>query len=171
MELKKLIEETYKIFNCNNTKELKNNLYDICINNKKEKIKEFAELINYDLGTDYLQKIYQYYEADRDNKGQDYTPKSLARLLSKLSYSKNEDSCLDMCCGSGTLTIQKWIDDPNLKFELEEFDENVIPFLLFNIMLRNINAEIRHKDVLKDETYHVYKISKDEEFGKLEVLM
>ena len=170
MELKYLVEKTYEIFDCTNTQELKNKLYNVCINNQTEKIKEFAQLIEYDMKTDYLQKIYQYYEADRKNKGQDYTPKSLASLVSKLSYEENETECLDMCCGSGALTIQKWIDNPNLKFELEEFDENVIPFLLFNIMLRNISAEVRRKDVLSDETFNIYKINKTNDFGKLEVL-
>lgn len=170
MELKELTEKTFKIFDCNNTQELKNKLFDVCINNQTEKIKEFAQLIDYDMKTDYLQKIYQYYEADRESKGQDYTPKSLASLVSKLSQDENETECLDMCCGSGALTIQKWIDNSNLKFECEEFDENVIPFLLFNMMLRNINAQVKHKDVLQDKIYHIYKIVKNDEFGKLEVL-
>lgn len=170
MELKELTEETFKIFNVNDTKELKNKLYEICINNQEEKLKEFAELIKYDFKTDYLQKIYQYYEADRKEKKQDYTPKSLAKLVSKLSYDENESECLDMCCGTGALTIQKWVENPNLKFELEEFDENVIPFLLFNMMLRNINATVKQKDVLQDEIYRIYNIVKSEEFGKLEVL-
>lgn len=170
MELKDLVEKTFEIFECTNTQELKNKLYDVCINNQTEKIKEFAKLIEYDMKTDHLQKIYQYYYADRENKGQDYTPKSLASLVSKLSQDENETECLDMCCGSGALTIQKWIDNHNLKFELEEFDENVIPFLLFNMMLRNIDAEVRHKDVLSNETFNIYKISKTNDFGKLEIL-
>ena len=91
-------------------------------------------------------------------------------MVSKLSYDENESECLDMCCGSGALTIQKWNNNHNLKFILEEFDENVIPFLLFNMMLRNINCEIRHKDVLQNETFHLYKITKQDEFGNLEVL-
>lgn len=169
MELKELTDKTLEIFKVKNTKELKEKIYDACIKNKILYFKKFKELVK-DLSVDWLQKIYQYYEADRENKGQDYTPKSLAKLVSKLSQIKNEEKCLDMCAGSGALTIQKWNDNNNLKFELEEFDENVIPFLLFNMMLRNIECEVKQKDVLQDETYHIYKINKGEEFGKLEVI-
>lgn len=169
MELKELTEKTLEIFEVKNTKELKEKLYDVCIKNKILYFKKFKELVK-DLSVDWLQKIYQYYEADRENKGQDYTPKSLSKLVSKLSQIENEEKCLDMCAGSGALTIQKWNNNNNLKFELEEFDENVIPFLLFNMMLRNIECEVKQKDVLQDETYHIYKINKGEEFGELEVI-
>ena len=65
-----------------------------------------------------------------------------------------------MCCGTGALTIQKWKEDKDLQFELEEYDENVIPFLLFNMMIRNIKAIVRQKDVLQDETFKEYSIRK-----------
>ena len=169
MELKQLTEETFKIFDVNSTKELKNRLFEVCKKNETQYLKKFKELVK-DLSIDWLQKIFQYYEADRENKGQDYTPKCLAKLVSKLSQVDGKEECLDMCAGSGALTIQKWNDNNNLKFELEEFDENVIPFLLFNMMLRNIEYEVKQKDVLQDETYHIYKINKGEEFGELEVI-
>lgn len=169
MELQELTEKTFKIFNVKNTEDLKQKIFSICKNNEIEYLKKYKELVK-DLSIDWLQKIYQYYEADRENKGQDYTPKSLAKLISKLSYDEKEEMCLDLCSGSGALTIQKWCDNPNIKFELEEFDSNVIPFLLFNMMLRNIEAEIKEKDVLQDETHHVYRIVKGEKFGKMEVI-
>ena len=169
MELKQLTEETFKIFDVNSTKELKNKLFEVCKKNETQYLKKFKELVK-DLSIDWLQKIFQYYEADRENKGQDYTPKCLAKLVSKLSQVDGKEECLDMCCGSGALTIQKWLENPKMKFKLEEFDENIIPFLIFNMMLRNIECEVKQKDVLQDETYHIYKINKGEEFGELEVI-
>lgn len=166
MELQELTDKTLKIFNAKDTKELKDKIYDVCINNKVEYFKQYKELVG-DLSIDWLQKIFQYYEADRDEKKQDYTPKSLAKLVAKLAQS--EDECFDMCCGSGALTIQKWTINPNLKFNLEELDKNVLPFLLFNMMLRNIESTVKEKDVLQDEIYHIYRIIKGEEFGILEV--
>lgn len=50
----------------------------------------YLKLVDNDLETDYLQKFYQYYLSDRDNLGQDYTLKSLARLVSCLA-GKEED--------------------------------------------------------------------------------
>ena len=51
--------------------------------------------------------IFQYYFADRKEKMQDYTPKSLAVAVAELSKTENEKICLDLCAGSGALTIQK----------------------------------------------------------------
>lgn len=73
---------------------------------------------------------------------------------------------MDMCAGSGALTIQKWNMNHEQKFELYEFDEKVIPFLLFNMAVRNIDCTIHHSDVLQQEVLHTYRVSKGEKFGK-----
>ena len=70
-----------------------------------------------------------------------------------------------MCAGSGALTIQKWSIIPNQKFCLYEFDANVIPLLLFNMAVRNIECKVCHADVLQDEIYHTYIISHGDKFG------
>lgn len=166
MELRKLCDEVLKIFQIENIGQLGDALMN-CINvGDCEKYKEFVDLVS-DLSVDWLQKIFQYYEADRKIKKQDYTPKSLATMVAKLSHSENETVCLDMCAGSGALTIQKWNENPNIEFVCEEFDENVIPFLLFNLVIRNINATVLHCDVLQNEIFKAYKITKSSEFSKV----
>lgn len=166
MELKRLVEEVKLIFGVKDITELRDILLDIVLDNKIECYQKFKELVE-DLSVDWLQKIYQYYEADRKEKKQDYTPTSLAKFVSKLSAS-NEDTVLDMCAGSGALTIQKWNENKNLKFICEEFDDNVIPFLLFNLSIRNIEAIVIQKDVLEDKEYKRYKVIKSEEFATVE---
>ena len=61
-----------------------------------EKIKGFADIVQ-DLSIDWLQKIFQYYEADRKDKKQDFTPKSLAELVGLLVGDDTE--IVDMCAG------------------------------------------------------------------------
>lgn len=56
--------------------------------------------------------------------------------------------------------------DHEQKFELYEFDDNVIPFLLFNMAVRNIECTLYHSDVLQQEVFHIYKIIKGDKFGK-----
>ena len=68
--------------------------------------------------------------------------------------------------GSGALTIQKWNMDKNQKFELYEYDSKVMPFLLFNMAVRNIECKVYHSDVLKQEVFHTYKIARGEKFGR-----
>ena len=73
MELKELSEKTLQIFQAENIFDLGQKLMESL--NNEEKMEAFAELVGGDLSTDWLQKIYQYYLADRKDKKQDYTPK------------------------------------------------------------------------------------------------
>lgn len=43
-------------------------------------LSSYVEMMGGDLKTDELQKIFQYHYADRKDKCQDYTPKSISKL-------------------------------------------------------------------------------------------
>ena len=163
MELKELTEKFKAIFG-----ELEDFNLDLLTDSNCSK---YLELINNDLETDYLQKIWQFYMADREDKKQDFTPKSLGKLLSKLTESENETWVYDMCSGSGALTIQKWCTNKNLKFVCEELDEDLIPFLLFNLKIRNIEGYVITGNVLTEERKTVYKLTKGEKFSEIEICM
>ena len=163
MELKELTEKTLKLLEIESTDEMSKRLFDVVRNNDIHVYEHFCELIENDLSVDWLQKIYQYYQADRKEKMQDYTPKTLADFMGLLAGES--EIVIDMCAGSGALTIQKWNRNHDLDFVCYEFDENVIPFLLFNMVLRNIKCKIYHSDVLQNEIFHTYKISPGDKFG------
>lgn len=165
MELKKLTEATMSLLEIKDIKELPNAILRTCRENKTNVFLEFEHIVE-ELDTDWLQQIYQYHLADREEKKQDYTPKSLADFMGKLAG--DSEVIIDMCAGSGALTIQKWKRNKNIEFILYEYDENVIPILIFNMMLRNIECVIYHADVLQDEVYHVYKIKKGNKYGIFE---
>lgn len=167
MELKELTNLVLNKLNLYNTNNLSENIYKICENNDIQFMQWFKENVK-DLSVDWMQKIYQYYLADRKEKMQDYTPKSIAELMAKLLG--DEETVIDLCAGSGALTIQKWNQNKNQKFILFEFDEKVIPFLIFNMMVRNIECVIYRSDVLQEEIYNEYRITKGKEYGKLEVI-
>ena len=167
IELSDLITKINNVFDIHTTKELTEKLKDITLNNKKEYYEKFVDAVK-NLEVDWLQKIYQYYEADREEKKQDYTPLSLAKLISKLS--DGDEIVTDLCSGSGSLTIQKWVANKNQKFVCKEIDENVIPYLLFNLAVRNISAVVYNMDILQDEVFHEYKVSSEERFSKIEII-
>ena len=160
MELKELVDKTTQLFSCKSVKELGKALMD-CV----EKMQEFSELVENDLTKDWLQMIFQYYNADRKEKKQDYTPKCLAQFLSRLIGESAET--IDLCAGSGAITIQRWIENPDTVFTLYEIDENVIPYLLFNMAIRNISATVHQSDILQNETVKSWSIRKGERFGKV----
>lgn len=165
IELSVLYKSTCDLFGVEDSKSLGSALMKCVLTSNIEQIDKFSSLIKGDFSKDWLQMIFQYYQADRKEKKQDYTPKSIAVFLSRLISGSAET--IDMCAGSGALTIQRWIENPDTVFELYEIDENVIPFLLFNLVLRNISAIVYQGDVLQNEIVKKWKISKGEKYGKV----
>ena len=168
MELKELTEKTCNIFGCEGVEMLGSELMKCALENDESKYTAFCDLVQQDLNVDWLQKIYQYYQADRKVKMQDYTPKCLGELMGRLAGGA--DKVVDMCAGSGALTIQKWNQNNDQKFEMFEMDENVIPYLLFNLVLRNINALVHQSDVLQQEIFKTYRVYPGEKYGRVEVI-
>ena len=65
------------------------------------------------------------------------------------------------------MTIQAWNLDNDLEFECLEYDEKVLPILIFNMAIRNIKSTVKHMDVLQDEILNIYKIEPTEKYGKV----
>lgn len=162
MELKKLTDRTFELFGVDSPDNLGSALLENI--NNIDKLKAFCDLVDGDLSIDWMQMIYQYYLADRKEKKQDYTPKSLAKFMGMLAG--DVEIITDMCAGSGALIIQKWNQNHDLEFKAIEIDGNVIPFLLFNMVLRNIRCDVCQMDVLEDEEpTKIWTVKKGEVFG------
>ena len=164
MELKELEEQTLKLFGVDNPEHLGEALLAAC--NDVQKLDAFCALIDNDLSVDYLQMIYQYYCADRKDNKQDFTPKTVASFMGMLVGKS--DHIIDMCAGSGALIIQKWYHDKALQFTAIEYDKSVIPYLIFNMVLRNIKCRILNADALTDdEALGEWDVSRGEKYGYL----
>jgi type I restriction enzyme M protein len=164
MELKELADRTFELFGVDNADDLGSALLESV--SDTDKLKAFYDLVCGDLSVDWMQKIYQYYLADRKEKKQDYTPASLAQFMGLLAGDSKE--IVDMCAGSGALIIQKWRQNHDIRFTALEIDENVIPFLLCNMVLRNITCKVYQMDALSgEEPVRAWKITKGEEFGNI----
>lgn len=165
MELSKLRDKLLDIFDIDDIEKLPNALMRCVSNNNTAQMSDFCTALDDDLKSDQLQMVYQYYHADRQDKKQDYTPRCLAQFLSRLIGDSTET--VDMCAGSGALTIQRWQECPDTQFTLYEIDGNVIPFLLFNLAVRNITATVYQGDVLQGENTRGWKIERGERFGRV----
>lgn len=165
----KLLEFKNKIFellNVTKTSEIGNALLDVVLKPNFYIFDEYKKLC--DGSKDWLQALWQYYEADRTEKKQDYTPKSLCKLVSALAG--NCETVYDCCGGSGALTVQM-LKDSKAKFVcVEELDEKVIPFLLFNLCLHNVNGYVFNGDVLTRKFLKIYKLSADDKYSKVDEL-
>jgi type I restriction-modification system DNA methylase subunit len=134
----------------------------------RERLRACYELLSRDIGCDLLQRIYQYHLADREKNKQDFTPLSIGRLLDRVT--PDEGVIYDLCAGSGSLTIQKWSGNQDATFICEEIDHRVIPFLLLNLVVRNIDGWVIHRNALTLETNAVYQLKASETFSLVQAV-
>lgn len=125
-----------------------------------EKYVEMQVDLSYDGFTDYFQEEH----SNRKAMMQDFTPKELAALVARIAGT-NARSCLDVCSGTGGLTIALHNIAPDCIFFCEELSKRALPLLLFNLAVRNIPAYVTNKDVLSGEIFGVYRIIPGERFG------
>ena len=124
------------------------------------------------LERDFIMEIYSNFLADRKGLKQDYTPQSLGRMIAKIANDKDDNikTCYDCCCGSGSLTLEFWKINPDVTFYMHELDTTVMPFLLFNLMIRGINADVINGNVLSQEIFRVYSIRNRGRYSSVELL-
>lgn len=131
--------------------------------------------VNPRLSEDTFKPYFELYAAERKSHQQDYTPDSVAHLLSVLTRSNPEVlqtskyAGYDATAGTGSLIIKKWNDDRiqetpwsyaphRYTYRVDELADNVIPYLLHNLALRGMNAIVVHGDVLTGKVKQVYFI-------------
>ncbi|MCL2252783.1 MAG: SAM-dependent methyltransferase [Treponema sp.] len=165
MELKELYKSILTSFDAEDVADFSKIVFDCLMSGKIEAFEKYLPLCP-DFETDYLQKIWQFYEADRNEKKQDYTPACLGELLSAL-LGDAEGIIYDCCAGSGALTIQRWLNNKNSKFICEELDERVIPFLLFNLAVRNIEGFVIHGNALEQKRFKLFELQKGEKYSSI----
>lgn len=144
-------------------------LIDI-LKNKEEREKlflKFLELEN-DFSFDWFTEYFQEEHSDRKGKKQDFTPDGIIKVASGVLGNTNSNA--DICAGTGGLTIKRWSENPTASFYCEEFSDRAIPFLVFNLAIRNMDAIICHGDSLTREFKTIYKLTKGERFSAIESL-
>ncbi len=127
--------------------------------------------INSNVSTDTFREYFEEYAAERKSQQQDFTPDSVSELLAKITRNDNSSesgwSGYDPTAGTGSLIIKKWNDDRlaetpfsyaphNYLYMVEEFGDNVIPYLLHNIAIRGMNCVVIHGDTLERNIKQIY---------------
>lgn len=131
--------------------------------NRDERIKLFNEFLKYetDVSFDWFHMYFQDEAADRKKMKQDFTPQSVSNLMSQLTNTKN-DNYFESACGTGGIVIEHyyqkcleqtpWDYKPSQHYHtLEELSNRAIPFLLFNLAIRGMNATVIQIDSLSRE--------------------
>lgn len=144
-------------------------LIDI-LNSKEEREKLFLSFIEIesDFSFDWFTEYFQEEHSDRKGKKQDFTPDGIVKVASGVLGKTFSNA--DLCAGTGGLTIKRWFENSDASFYCEEFSDRAVPFLIFNLAIRNINAIICHGDSLTRDFKAVYKLIKGERFSAIELL-
>jgi type I restriction-modification system DNA methylase subunit len=167
-ELLGVVNKILEYFKIKDVGELGDKLTEVIFSNNKNKVyDEYIGIVG-DLETDWIQKIFQYYKSNRDELKQDYTPQSMSKLLAELTIDGWTETVYDVCCGSGSLTIQLDKKKKGMEFICHELDQNVIPFLLFNLSIRNIEATVIRGNVITGEQFNVYKLTPTDTYSDIE---
>ncbi|URZ06461.1 N-6 DNA methylase [Clostridium felsineum] len=164
MEINRMlgITESYKA-----PKTIMDILYD---HEKREKIfLEFLKVYSNDVSYDWFHEYFENEHSDRKEKKQDFTPNSVSDILTKVVDTK-EGTVYDVASGTGGIIIRKWWDECSKStpfsyrpsehlYCCEELSDRAIPFLLFNLMIRGMNAIVLHCDILSRECKGIFFVN------------
>ena len=166
MELLEFREKIIELCGVGEVKEIGDVLISKVLKNDTGFFDKYLEAV--DDSKDWLQALWQYYNADRKGKKQDYTPASLCKLVSRLAGECK--TVYDCCGGSGALTKSVARDHSLQEIFVEELDESVMPFLLFNLCLSNASGFVINGNALTREIAKVYKLTAGEKYSKCEIV-
>lgn len=169
------LNEINKILGIKDSYKAPDRLMDILYGDIKERdkvFKQFLELYNYDVSWDWFHEYFQEEHAERKSRKQDFTPESIAKVLSKIVDMKDDTTIYEPTAGTGGVLITNWNETrmksnpftyrPSNYFHLvEELSDRTLPYLLFNLIIRGMNAVVIHGDTLTRESYGVFFIQND----------
>lgn len=159
------------IFGVNEAYEMPGKVLEIVQNFEKAQqiYLEMLKFHDFDLCYDWFYEYFQEEHADRKNNKQDFTPVSIAKLL-HACHEVNDGIIYEPACGTGGIIIQHWdktrkqygifnFNPMDRLYICEELSSRTIPFLLFNLAIRGVNAIVAQTNVITRETknfYHVF---------------
>ena len=133
---------------------------------EREKMFDAFSAENPDMTGDLWHEYFQDEQGDRNALKQDFTPMEICQLVAEIT--PEAESYADVCAGTGGLTIALHNRFPDAYYHLEEISERTIPILLFNLAIRNINAEVINGDSLEQTAKHYYRVVPGRKYGLID---
>lgn len=135
---------------------------------KKDTFNKFLENFNHDVSKDWFFDYFQDEHGDRVKLKQDFTPKTISDVLGGMAEpNRIQGVVYEPSAGTGGNIVRTWFKDTRKKSTLtyspseiiwwcEEISDRSIPFLLFNLMIRGMNAVVVHGDTLTRKAKKIY---------------
>lgn len=131
--------------------------------------RSFLEAFDFDVEHDWFHQYFEDENAQRTKLKQDFTPDCLSRLVSALVGFDPYSIQYEPSAGTGGMAISRW-DETRKKFSTFEYhpliqwfvcedkSDRAIPFLLFNLSIRGINANVLLIDSLTRRCKSAYLV-------------
>jgi type I restriction enzyme M protein len=120
--------------------------------------------VSKDLSFDWFYQYFTDEQAERRTKKQDFTPKSVTKLMNLL-IKENCGTYFEAAAGTGGMLISNWTIKPAKYYFVEEKSDRAIPFLLFNMAIRNIKGTVIQCDSLTQEIKITYELKPGKKFS------
>lgn len=130
---------------------------------------KFLPEFDHDLSYEWFHEYFENEQADRKHKKQDFTPVSVSKLMSGILHQQPQYGTIyEPAAGTGIMVISHWYKETrkhtfpwdyrpdNYLYICEELSDRAVPFLLFNLMIRGMNAIVIHGDTLTRDVKEVY---------------
>ncbi|MDO4680313.1 MAG: N-6 DNA methylase [Aerococcus sp.] len=171
-------EDFYKLAGVSQHKQFENFLMDIVFQpERREKFYRGLIELGINWEEDIFRDYFELYGAERKTFKQDFTPHDVTELLSRLTRrakDRNGYAYYDPTAGTGGLLIAKWAQDSlemplggaypsQYLYRADELADNVIPYLIHNMVIRGMNAVIVHGNSLSGVAKQAYLICNPED--------
>lgn len=110
-----------------------------------------------DLEHEHLREYFMDNQSDRKGDKQDYTPDAIGEIITGILGPR--DRVLDIAGGIGGLTIHQWGANHGGIYVVEEISSASLPFLLLNLLARQIDAVVVNGDSLERTAKAVYRVA------------
>lgn len=140
----------------------------------KQLFLDFMPEFDYDLSREWFSDYFEDEHANRKKLKQDFTPRCVSDLLSQMLGDKPQYGIIyEPAAGTGSTVISHWYKeqrkcrfpwDYNPDYYLyvcEELSDKTVPFLLFNLLIRGMNAVVIHGNTLTRKAKAVYLCSNE----------
>ena len=158
----------YELFEVTSHKTFEEKLEQL-LSDKEEREAMYDRLISAgaDLNKDLFLEYFEAYNAEKKSNRQDFTPPVLARLMAKVG-PKEVTELYDGAAGTGSLLVAQWAEAKGpITLQATERSDAAIPYLVHNLAIRNISAEIIHGDTLTGEVFDVYRTVPGERYAEI----
>lgn len=158
-------QEINDIFGVTESYQLPNKLMSI-LTDPEKRVELFEKFKGEDLSHDLFTQYFQEQHSNRESMMQDFTPPELCDVV--IDTLGEFSRCLDVCSGTGGLTVAAWRKNPDAVYYTEELSGRAFPILLFNLALRNVTGFAINKDVLTSKFIKGFKLTKGDSYSELE---